>query len=78
MQERPQNEVIDEVESQPGSKNELSDMSAAKRKKMEKYGFIIMIIGFVALLIPSLHIGKYGEYTMFAGAMLYFSGRMIK
>ena len=66
------------MESQPNSKNELSDKKTAKRKKLEKYGFLIMIIGFATLLIPNQYTGKYGEYTMFAGAMMYFSGRLIK
>lgn len=64
--------------SQPNGRNALSDKNAAKRKKMENYGLIIMLIGFATLLIPNQYTGKYGEYTMFAGAMLYFSGRMIK
>jgi hypothetical protein len=78
MQEQSQNEIFNEKRSQPDSKNDLSDKKAAKRKKLEKYGFIIMIIGFVTLLIPNQYTGKYGEYTMFAGAMMYFSGRLIK
>jgi len=78
MQEQSQNEKFNKTRSQPASKNDLSDKNAAKRKKLEKYGFIIMIIGFVTLLIPNQYTGKYGEYTMFAGAIMYFSGRLIK
>jgi hypothetical protein len=78
MQEQPQKEIPDEREAQPNSKNELADQRAAKRKKLENYGFIIMLIGFGTLLIPNQYTGKYGEYTLFAGAMMYFSGRLIK
>jgi hypothetical protein len=46
-----------------------------KRKKNEKLGFIIMLIGFATLLIPRYSTGKIGEYTMFAGAFWYFSAR---
>jgi hypothetical protein len=78
MQDQIQNELPNELESQPNNKNEILDKKAANRKKLEKYGFIIMIIGFATLLIPNHYTGKYGEYTMFAGAMMYFSGRLFK
>jgi len=54
------------------------DQKQAKRRKIELASFAIMIIGFATLLIPNPTTGKYGEYTMFAGAALYFSGRFRK
>ena len=54
------------------------DQKQAKRRKIELASFAIMIIGFATLLIPNPITGKYGEYTMFAGAALYFSGRFRK
>lgn len=78
MQESPQNEILKEMAPQPGSTDELSARNAAKREKREKFGFMIIIIGFVTLLIPNQFIGKIGEYTLFAGALTYISGRMIK
>jgi nitrate reductase NapE component len=56
----------------------LLDQKQAKRRKTELISFAIMAIGFVTLLIPNPITGKYGEYTMFAGAILYFSGRFRK
>jgi hypothetical protein len=54
------------------------DQKQAKRRKIELASFAIMIVGFATLLIPNPITGKYGEYTMFAGAALYFSGRFRK
>jgi len=56
----------------------LLDQKQAKRRKIELASFAIMIVGFATLLIPNPTTGKYGEYTMFAGAILYFSGRFRK
>ena len=78
MQEQPHEGIINEMESPPGSRNELLEQNAAKRKKREMHGFIILLIGFAIVLIPNPTVGKFGEYTMFAGAMMYFSGRLIK
>jgi len=78
MFEQPQNELPAELNVLSDSEKALLDKKQAKRAKLEKTGFIIMIVGFASLLIPNPYTGKYGEYTMFAGAMMYFSGRLIK
>ena len=78
MQEQPPSvepEVIDSISDDGEARLEAK---RKKRQRTEKIGFAIMILGFATLLIPNPTTGKYGEYTMFAGAMMYFSGRLIK
>jgi hypothetical protein len=66
------------VEPLSAEEQAVLDQKQAKRRKIELASFAIMIIGFATLLIPNPTTGKYGEYTMFAGAVLYFSGRFRK
>jgi|GEM_PF-3071293 hypothetical protein len=66
------------VEPLSAEEQAVLDQKQAKRRKIELASFAIMIIGFATLLIPNPITGKYGEYTMFAGAALYFSGRFRK
>jgi hypothetical protein len=75
MQEQAQEETLNEVDSLSESEKALLVKKQEKRKKIEMISFAIMIIGFATLLIPGTYTGKYGEYTMFAGAIMYFSGR---
>jgi hypothetical protein len=78
MFEQPQKELSAEPQVLTESEQAELARKQAKRAKYEKTGFIIMIVGFATLLIPNPYTGKYGEYTMFAGAMMFFSGRLIK
>jgi len=76
MEAQAQNEMPAEIQAQADIENELADKRKKdRRKKIETISFVILIIGFATILIPNAHIGKYGEYTMFVGAIIYFSGR---
>lgn len=48
------------------------------RKVIETIGFGLLLAGFAAVLILRERAGKYPEYIMYGGAILYFSGRFVK
>jgi hypothetical protein len=78
MQEQLQQDMPAGPEALSSEEAARLEKLRAKRKKMENVGLVIMLVGFATLLIPNPVTGKYGEYTMFAGAALYFSGRLVK